>query len=227
MMEDGGDVAATKFKWSILVLCGDPAKPEHKAKWHPETTADGWFSAPDNVSFDPSGRLWISTDQGTSWGRSCRARPTGSMRWKLPATNAACRSCSSAVPVGAEMCGPRFTRDGTTLFLAVQHPSADGTADYKPFGKASSFEDPATRWPDFQARHAAASGGGRRHQAGRRPDRVICARAGRARLTRPEPALLEAIDRALRRGAARVSYLRANAATPCYLVTDGTMMPAN
>jgi hypothetical protein len=54
------------------------------------------------------------------------------------------------VPVGAELCGPRFSPDDKALFLAVQHPATDGVQDYKPFGKsASTYEDPATRWPDF------------------------------------------------------------------------------
>ncbi|HXE86975.1 MAG TPA: hypothetical protein VN524_09290 [Hyphomicrobiaceae bacterium] len=35
------------------------------------------------------------------------------------------------------------------VFLAVQHPAADGVKDWKPFGRESTFEDPATRWPDF------------------------------------------------------------------------------
>jgi secreted PhoX family phosphatase len=47
------------------------------------------------------------------------------------------------VPIGAEMCGPEFTPDDKTLFLAVQHPAADGVKD-------PSFDKPATRWPDFQ-----------------------------------------------------------------------------
>jgi secreted PhoX family phosphatase len=53
--------------------------------------------------------------------------------------------------VGAELCGPRFTPDGRTLFVAVQHPAADGAEAYAGFEHRSSFEDPATRWPDFQA----------------------------------------------------------------------------
>jgi secreted PhoX family phosphatase len=51
--------------------------------------------------------------------------------------------------VGGEMCGPYFTDDGETLFVAVQHPGTDGTKNLAGFERNSTFEDPATRWPDF------------------------------------------------------------------------------
>ena len=48
------------------------------------------------------------------------------------------------------MCGPKFTPDGRALFVAVQHPAADGVKKYKPLARHSTFADPATRWPDFK-----------------------------------------------------------------------------
>jgi secreted PhoX family phosphatase len=47
-------------------------------------------------------------------------------------------------PAGAELCGPCFTPDGETLFLAIQHPATDGVKkEWKPFVRESTFEDPA------------------------------------------------------------------------------------
>jgi secreted PhoX family phosphatase len=42
-----------------------------------------------------------------------------------------------------------FTLDGETLFVAVQHPGDDGQK-WKVFGRASTFDDPSIRWPDFK-----------------------------------------------------------------------------
>jgi secreted PhoX family phosphatase len=46
------------------------------------------------------------------------------------------------------MCGPEFTPDATTLFLAVQHPGETDESD--PDAEPASFEVPVTRWPDFK-----------------------------------------------------------------------------
>jgi peptidoglycan-N-acetylglucosamine deacetylase len=46
------------------------------------------------------------------------------------------------------MCGPEFTPDSTTLFLAVQHPGESHEAD--PNAEPASFEKPSTRCPDFK-----------------------------------------------------------------------------
>ncbi len=143
-----GDHTADSFAWDILVQCGDPADPAVKAVWNEDISANGWFASPDNCVVSPSGVLWVSTDQGSAWSKSGTADGLYAL-----GTKGAERGLGRMffrVPVGAELCGPCFTPDGKTLFLAVQHPATDGVKDYAPFGRDSTFEDPATRWPDFQ-----------------------------------------------------------------------------
>ncbi|WP_187428792.1 hypothetical protein ROLI_017620 [Roseobacter fucihabitans] len=147
--EAGEDHAATTGTWSILVKCGDPTIEEVGAQWNPETSENGWFGSPDNCAFDAEGRLWVSTDQGSSWGKTGKSDGLYGVE-----TDGDLRGTSKLFfrcPVGGELCGPYFHDSGETLFLAVQHPGTDGTKDLKGFERDSTFEDPATRWPDFDA----------------------------------------------------------------------------
>ncbi len=138
MIPEGGDHAATSFRWEILVKCGDHTVASTGASFNKATTADGWFGMPDNVAFDPDGRMWIATD-----GNSKKRTGRNDGIWALE-TEGPMRGASKhffRVPEGAEMCGPCFTPDGETLFVAVQHPGEDSR---------STFENPQTRWPDFK-----------------------------------------------------------------------------
>ena len=142
---DGGDHAAETFTWNILVKCGDPSIAAVGATFNPLTTKDGWFANPDNCAVDALGRLWIATD-----GNSASKTGRNDGIWALE-TQGAGRGTSKLffrVPVGAEMCGPYFTPDLQTFFVAVQHP---GEADEEdPNAAPATFENPTTRWPDFQ-----------------------------------------------------------------------------
>jgi len=146
MIPDGGDDhASTKFRWEILVKCGDPSIAAVGATFNPNTSKDGWFGMPDNCAVDGLGRLWISTD-GNYPKRTGRSDGLWAME-----TEGAARATSKLFfrcPHGAEMCGPEFTPDDTTLFLAVQHPGETDEAD--PDAAPASFENPVTRWPDFR-----------------------------------------------------------------------------
>ena len=143
--ERDGDFAATSGSWEILLKCGDPSIAEVGASFSTDTTANGWFGMPDNCAVDSDGRLWVSTDGNNP---SATGRTDG--LWAVD-TEGEARATSKLffrVPVGAEMCGPVFTDDGETLFLAVQHPG-DGGDDWEGFGRPSYYEDLSTRWPDF------------------------------------------------------------------------------
>jgi hypothetical protein len=130
------DHAARWFEFDVFLLCGDP---QSGATFHASTSADGWFSCPDNLTFDNRGNLWVATDGNGD------PREDVDGLWALEVlADAPGRGLSKrffAAPRGAELCGPCFTPDGTTLFVAVQHPASEG---------GSSFQEPSTRWPDFR-----------------------------------------------------------------------------
>ncbi|TWG91359.1 hypothetical protein L598_000600000990 [Mesorhizobium sp. J18] len=144
--EDGGDFAATKGRWEVLLKCGDPSVAEVGASFSTETTKNGWFGMPDNCAIDSVGRLWVATDGNSP---SDTGRTDG--LWAVD-TEGEARGTSKLffrVPVGAELCGPLFTPDDETAFVAVQHPG-DGGEDWDGFGRPSYYEDLSTRWPDFR-----------------------------------------------------------------------------
>lgn len=133
--EPDGDFTATQSRWEILVRCGDPSVAEVGATWNPLTSDQGWLGSPDNCAVDPSGRLWVATDGNEATGAS-----DGIWAMETTGERRATGKAFFRAPIGAEVCGPRFTDDGETLFVAVQHPGD---------GNGATFESPTTRWPDF------------------------------------------------------------------------------
>jgi hypothetical protein len=127
------DHAATKFAWDMFLQAGDPKDAAQGAKYGGAVSDSGWFANPDNIAFDPKGRLWIATDGFPDFGVHDGVWATD--------TEGAGRAVTRhflGCPSGAELCGPVFTPDGQTLFVSVQHPGEDG-----------NFDAPSTRWPDF------------------------------------------------------------------------------
>ncbi len=135
--EDGArDHTATTFTWETFALAGDPDKSrELRGAYHPETGSSGWFCNPDNFAFDSEGRLWVATDGFVDFGVH-----DGIWATETVGSDRARFRHFFGCPAGAEACGPEFTPDGRTFFVAVQHP---GRMD------GATFENPATRWPDF------------------------------------------------------------------------------
>lgn len=132
----GPDHAAEVFEWHVLALCGDPADTRHGASFHPGTSRDGWFTDPDNIGFDPTGRLWVCTDGVQPSGHD------GLYVMDIAGPERALPRLFYAPPAGAECCSPVFIDDGRTLLLGIQHPGED----------ASSLEEVTTRWPDFDTK---------------------------------------------------------------------------
>lgn len=132
------DHAAETGRWEMFALAGNPSDPAHGARYHKDQAETGiWFAAPDNVAFDPLGRIYVLTDQGSAQKRN--KIPDGVFVADTEGPGRGLFKLLFACPIDAEMCGGAFTPDGETLFLSVQHP-----------GEGTNFAAPNTRWPDFK-----------------------------------------------------------------------------
>lgn len=128
------DHTATAFQWDILLLAGHPeAETNAQGKYGPGISDAGYFAQPDNLVFDPKGRLWIATDGADEIGLA-----DGLWACAVTGPERAVTRHFFSVPVGAELTGPCFTPDGETLFVSVQHPGQ---------GDGGSFAEPVCRWP--------------------------------------------------------------------------------
>lgn len=146
IVEADGDHTAASGRWEILLKCGDPSVAAVGASFSTETSKNGWFGMPDNAVVDSAGRLWVATD-----GNNIEETGRTDGLWAVDTDGGARRTSKLfyRVPHGAELCGPCFTPDDTTAFVAVQHPGDDGP-DWPAFGRRSYYEDLSTRWPDFR-----------------------------------------------------------------------------
>ncbi len=129
----GNDHAAETFTWNVFLMAGDPSDAAAGAMYHADVSANGWFANPDNLAFDPMGRMWIATDGAPDFDTA-----DGLWTTEVEGPRRALTRYFFKCPVDAEMTGPCFTPDGETLFASVQHP-----------GQGSDFANPSTRWPDF------------------------------------------------------------------------------
>jgi hypothetical protein len=131
--EANNNHAATRFRWEMFLLAGNPAKDESTffAGFSKDRVSP--IGAPDNITFDRFGNMWIATDG------AARAIGFNDGVFSVPVSGAQRGSLQQffSCPVGAEICGPEFTPDNRTLFLAIQHPGEGGT-----------FEAPLSTWPD-------------------------------------------------------------------------------
>ncbi|HWI31426.1 MAG TPA: PhoX family phosphatase [Microbacterium sp.] len=126
--------AGTRFGWSILLLCGDPASPTstYFAGFPKEQVSP--ISCPDNVAFDSEGNLWISTDGAPSTIR----KNDGLFKVPLAGAERGHVQQFLSVPRDAETCGPVLRAEEGMVFVAVQHPGENG-----------SLAAPTSLFPDY------------------------------------------------------------------------------
>jgi uncharacterized protein len=145
--EDGGDPAATGFRWDIFLEAGDPALADPRKRGNVEGGVA--FAQPDGLVFDERGVLWIQTDASASNMRGAEFARIGNNQ--LLAADPGSRQVRRFLtgPVGAEVTGVLLTPDQRTLFLNIQHP---GESPDAPGGRNDPRRPQAhSSWPDGPA----------------------------------------------------------------------------
>lgn len=129
LSEAGGDPLALSFQSETFL----PGGPDHG---NGDT-----FACPDNLAFDPRGNLWLTCDISESKQNKGPYAGLGNNGLYLIPMNGdrAGKVIQIAyAPIDAEFTGLRFTPDGRTLFVSVQHPGS----------RTAHREKPTSTWPD-------------------------------------------------------------------------------
>ncbi|WAB80992.1 PhoX family phosphatase [Microcella daejeonensis] len=133
-LEEEQGAGGRTFRWSILLLCGDPAGAAltYFAGFPADRVSP--ISCPDNVAFDSEGNLWISTDGAPSTIR----RNDGLFKVPLEGAERGRVQQFLSVPRDAEVCGPVIRNAEGMVLVAVQHPGEDG-----------AWDAPTSLFPDY------------------------------------------------------------------------------
>jgi len=115
LVEDKDDAEGTSFRYEIFLVGG----------------AQTGLACPDNLVFDKKGNLWVSCDiSSSSIGKNAYQAYGNNGLFMVPTRGASLGNAYqfASAPNEAELTGPWFTEDGSTLFISVQHPGETSTS---------------------------------------------------------------------------------------------------
>jgi len=125
VIEDNGQYDSLTFQFEVLHAGGE----------------ETGFSCPDNMAFDRSGNLWFTSDiSGSKIGKAPYQAFGNNGLFLVPRTGdqAGAIIQMASAPKDAELTGPFFSPDGSTLFLSVQHPGE----------RTQSLDQLTSNWPN-------------------------------------------------------------------------------
>ncbi|WP_413699608.1 PhoX family protein [Psychromonas sp. KJ10-10] len=127
------DHTSDAFIWDLYVIAGNPVvHPSGLYGGSENVNKDNMFNSPDGIGFDKAGRLWIQTDGNFSNEGDFAGQGNNQMLCGDPQTGEIRRFLTG--PIGCEITGLTFSEDQKTMFVGVQHPTANYPAggDNKP-----------------------------------------------------------------------------------------------
>jgi uncharacterized protein len=140
--KEDGDFDGTSFRWSHLVLAGDPANERADAKGNIKGDI---FGCPDGLVLDARGVLWIQTDAHATQMYKGEFKNIGNNQMVAFDRNTGEARRFLTGPTNCEVTGATLTPDLRTMFINIQHPGETPSDRSDP-------EDPGkfSRWPDYR-----------------------------------------------------------------------------
>jgi uncharacterized protein len=140
--EDGGDVAAIRFRWETFVMAGDPNHANERVRGN---LKGDLYASPDGLMIDDRGVIWVQTDMSPSLLLKDDHTIYGNNQMLAldPVTREAKRFLTG--PRGCEITGACMTPDGKTMFVNIQHPGETGAIGTDPDNPRK-----LSNWPDFK-----------------------------------------------------------------------------
>ncbi len=133
--EANHDPTSASFTWDVPIFCGVPGHWDTSKrliiKGADAPPSYPPISAPDNITFDSKGNVWIATDGNPSSSRLMLCDGTYVFN---PFTGEL--KAFMFGPAGSEICGPLLLEDKNTYLCAIQHP-----------GEGSSVSNPSSLFP--------------------------------------------------------------------------------
>ncbi len=133
-MPDNGDHTADGFGWDLFALAGNPDVHSDAYAGSDNINAGNMFNAPDGMSFDSTGLLWIQTDGKYSNAGDFAGMGNNQMLAGDTATGEIRRFLVG--PNECEVTGMTWAPDRRTMFVGIQHPGEDGNSHFPSGGNS-------------------------------------------------------------------------------------------
>ena len=131
---NNGDHTASRFRWDLFVLAGNPSVYSDEYGGSENINADNAFNCPDGLSFDQDGILWIRTDGNYSSQGDFSGMGNNQMLLANPESGEIKRFMVG--PKECEITGLTWSPDRKTAFVGIQHPGEKGNSHFPNGGKS-------------------------------------------------------------------------------------------
>ncbi|WP_299381294.1 PhoX family phosphatase [uncultured Kiloniella sp.] len=125
---EGENHTSNAFSWDLFVMAGNPTVHNDAYAGSKNIDAHNMFNAPDGISFDNNGKLWIQTDG--KYSNKDDFAGMGNNQMLIGDTETGEIQRFLVGPKECEVTGITWSEDRKTVFVGIQHPGEKGDSTF-------------------------------------------------------------------------------------------------